>query len=339
MINKNIPLVSVIIPIYNVEKYLRECLDSVVNQTLREIEIILINDGSTDSCGKICDEYATKDKRIIVIHKENAGLGAAYNSGLDIAKGEYIGFVESDDWIEFNMYEELYFKAKNNDSDLVKCMFYDYNSTREPKDKLYMQKHKDFELFNCAPDNKIFKIEDYPKLLIYHSSIWASLYHKTLINRLRFQESKGATYQDFPFAIEALVLANKITTLRKAFYHYRQEPLNASSVKRTDQNLIKMIDQCIYARKKLISLGVFEKFKEEFYAHAISPLYGFYYQLQDDLKPLFFEKLVKFFNNSLNENLSYKYFNQREKDFLFCILKKDFSKTLLCNKQPLLYKF
>ncbi|EDP5498414.1 glycosyltransferase, partial [Campylobacter jejuni] len=76
------PLVSVIIPIYNVEKYLRECLDSVVNQTLREIEIILINDGSTDSCGKICDEYATKDKRIIVIHKENAGLGAAYNSGL-----------------------------------------------------------------------------------------------------------------------------------------------------------------------------------------------------------------------------------------------------------------
>ncbi|KAJ9727908.1 glycosyltransferase family 2 protein, partial [Campylobacter jejuni] len=77
MINKNIPLVSVIIPIYNVEKYLRECLDSVVNQTLREIEIILINDGSTDNCGKICDEYAAKDKRIIVIHKENAGLGAA----------------------------------------------------------------------------------------------------------------------------------------------------------------------------------------------------------------------------------------------------------------------
>ncbi|EMF9835357.1 glycosyltransferase, partial [Campylobacter jejuni] len=75
MINKNIPLVSVIIPIYNVEKYLRECLDSVVNQTLREIEIILINDGSTDNCGKICDEYAAKDKRIIVIHKENAGLG------------------------------------------------------------------------------------------------------------------------------------------------------------------------------------------------------------------------------------------------------------------------
>ncbi|MBZ7954712.1 hypothetical protein H2278_07750 [Campylobacter sp. W0018] len=236
------------------------------------------------------------------------------------------------------MYEKLYKKAKEFNSDLVKCMFYDYNSTRTPKDKLYVQKHKDFELFNCTPEDKTFKVEEYPKLLIYHSSIWATLYHRTLIERVRFQESKGATYQDFPFAMETLILADKITTLRKAFYHYRQEPLNISSVKQTDQNLIKMVDQCIYAKNKLISLGVFEKFKEEFYGHAISLLRGFYYQIQDDLKPHFFEKLVDFFNDALSENLSCKYFNQDEKDFLFCILKKDFSNSLSCKRKSLLYK-
>ncbi|MBZ7954711.1 glycosyltransferase [Campylobacter sp. W0018] len=96
---ENKPFVSIIVPIYNVEKYLRQCLDSIVKQTLENIEIILINDGSTDNCGKICDEYALKDKRIKVVHKKNAGLGAAYNTGLDLATGEYIGFVESDDWI------------------------------------------------------------------------------------------------------------------------------------------------------------------------------------------------------------------------------------------------
>ena len=141
------PKVSIIVPIYNVEKYLRQCLDSIVNQTLKDIEIILVDDGSTDSCPSICDEYASKDKRIIVIHKENAGLGAAYNTGLDIAKGDYIGFVESDDFIELNMYEELYERAVQTGVDLVKCNFYDYDSQnkidkkRENFEKLAL-KHK-----------------------------------------------------------------------------------------------------------------------------------------------------------------------------------------------------
>ena len=122
------PKVSIIVPIYNVEKYLRQCLDSIVNQTLKDIEIILVDDGSTDSCPSICDEYASKDKRIIVIHKENAGLGAAYNTGLDIAKGDYIGFVESDDFIELNMYEELYNKAVESGVEVVIGGFYFVNN-------------------------------------------------------------------------------------------------------------------------------------------------------------------------------------------------------------------
>ncbi|HEF8054249.1 TPA: glycosyltransferase, partial [Campylobacter jejuni] len=318
------------VPIYNVEKYLKQCLDSIVNQTLKEIEIILINDGSTDNCGTICDEYATKDNRIILIHKENAGLGAAYNTGLEIAKGEYIGFVESDDWIELNMYEELYNKAKKLSSDLIKCKFFDYNSTRKPKDLPYRQKRIDFELENCSPDDKTFSILEYPKLLIYHSSIWATLYHKNLIKHLKFKESQGAAYQDFSFMFEALSIAKNISTLRKALYHYRQEPANISSMKKTDISLLKMVEQCSYAKEKLISLNIFDKICEEFYGHAISPLYGFYYRIEDDLKPLFFKKLTDFFCNDL-QKITYKYFHQHEKDFMLCILDKDYSRTLIHN--------
>ena len=100
--------ISIIIPVYNVEKYLRRCLNSIINQTYKDIEIILVDDGSTDNSGKICDEYKEKDNRIVVIHKENGGLSDARNAGIDIAKGKYIGFIDSDDFADIRMYEIIY---------------------------------------------------------------------------------------------------------------------------------------------------------------------------------------------------------------------------------------
>ena len=101
-------LVSIIVPIYKVEKYLKQCLDSILNQTYENIEIILVDDGSPDNCGKICDEYASNDKRIRVIHKENGGLSSARNAGLDVATGEYISFIDSDDYVSENFIKRLY---------------------------------------------------------------------------------------------------------------------------------------------------------------------------------------------------------------------------------------
>lgn len=115
----NAPLISVIIPIYNVEPYLHRCVDSVLAQTYRNIEIILVDDGSPDNCPAICDEYAEKDSRVKVIHKENGGVSSARNAGLDIAKGDYIGFVDSDDWIEPDMYEVLYSAIQNTGADIA----------------------------------------------------------------------------------------------------------------------------------------------------------------------------------------------------------------------------
>ena len=114
-------LISIIVPVYNVEQYLDDCLVSILNQTYKNLEIILIDDGSTDNSGKICDEYAKKDSRIIVFHKENGGVSSARNAGLRIAKGIYIGFVDPDDWIAEDMYEVLYLNAKKYDADVSVC--------------------------------------------------------------------------------------------------------------------------------------------------------------------------------------------------------------------------
>lgn len=124
--------VSIIVPIYNSEKYMNKCIESILNQTLTEIEIILVNDGSTDNSGKIIDNYAKKDKRIKVIHQENSGPSVARNKGINIAKGKYIGFVDSDDYIESTMYEELYNNANNRNTEVAMCSYnekYLYNET------------------------------------------------------------------------------------------------------------------------------------------------------------------------------------------------------------------
>jgi len=122
----NNPKVSIIVPIYNVEKYLKECIESLLNQTLMQIEIICVNDGSTDRSLQIAQEYSQKDNRLIIIDKQNYGYGHTMNRGLEIAKGEYIGIVESDDFVKENMFEILYNLAKKHDVDVVKSNFYYY---------------------------------------------------------------------------------------------------------------------------------------------------------------------------------------------------------------------
>ena len=125
------PELSIIVPVYKVEQYLPKCIDSILAQTFSDFELILIDDGSPDRCGRICDEYAAKDSRITVIHQENKGASAARNAGLDLARGEYIGFVDSDDWIEPEMYETMLGKAKEADLDLVICGLNNFSESGE----------------------------------------------------------------------------------------------------------------------------------------------------------------------------------------------------------------
>ena len=197
--------ISVIVPIYNVEKYLNRCLDSIINQTYKNLEIILVDDGSPDNCGKICDEYAKKDNRIKVIHKENGGLSSARNAGLDIATGDYIGFVDSDDWIELDMYEYLLNICVKYNSDISRCGFV-YNDE------------------DCYKDENI-RIVEYENALIdfinghiEEGIVCNKLYKKNIFKNLRFKEN--IIFEDVLMNYYVFKLGVKIVVSRCSKYHY-----------------------------------------------------------------------------------------------------------------------
>ncbi len=214
---KKQPKVSIVVPIYGVEKYLNQCVDSILAQTLTDIEIILVDDGSPDKCPQIVDEYAKRDKRVVAVHQPNGGYGVAMNHGIELARGEYIGIVESDDWIDKNMYKELYDIASKNDVDIVKSSFFMHITI--PNKKFHTDKMK--WLYN--PPTNIFKIKDYPVFLSHHPSIWSCLYKRNFLNKhkIKFIEAPGAGWTDNPFQVQTMCLAEKIKYTDEAYYHYR----------------------------------------------------------------------------------------------------------------------
>ena len=200
--------ISVIIPVYNVEKYLKRCLDSVINQTYKNLEVILVDDGSTDNSGKICDEYAEKDKRIIVIHKNNGGLSDARNKGLDICTGNYISFIDSDDWIEKNFYE---FAIDNLDK--ADLLIFDYYLTTDKKKKFVkcLTKACYLTVEECLRELSKANIQSYA---------WNKLYKKELFAFIRFP--KGINYEDQAIMHLIVDKCSKIKYFNKAFYNYFQ---------------------------------------------------------------------------------------------------------------------
>ncbi|MBP3686953.1 MAG: glycosyltransferase [Alphaproteobacteria bacterium] len=219
------PKVSILVPIYNVEKYLRECLDSIKNQTLKDIEVLLLDDGSTDSCPQICDEYCKNDSRFKVIHKPNSGYGATMNIGLDNATGEYIGIVESDDFIDSEMFEFLYTKINEKQCDFVKENYNQYKTT-ENSNKL-------IEAFNKKDIyGKVIEPITVKKTFNGAPSIWSAIYKRDFLknNNIRFNETPGASFQDTSFWIKVLLKAKRAMFVKEAHLHYRSDNL-ASSVK------------------------------------------------------------------------------------------------------------
>ena len=164
--------VSILMPACNVEKFLKECMDSVVNQTLKDIEIICIDDGSRDSTGNILDEYAQKDNRIKVIHKANSGYGHSMNVGLQNATGEYIGIIETDDFADLNMFDELYKAAKENHADVVKSNYYSYVSQPEPQ-STYYEVLKEYDLYD-----QVFRPVEHPEIFRVRPCIWSGIYRR-----------------------------------------------------------------------------------------------------------------------------------------------------------------
>ena len=215
--------VSVLVPIYNVEEFLPECLDSLVGQTLKEIEIICINDGSKDSSLDIIKKYAAKDKRIVIIDKKNSGYGDSMNQGLKKATGEYVGIVESDDFIDKEAFSELYQIAKKYDVEVVKANFYEY----------YGETKKDQAVSGMFPFEMIGKVIDprENKEIFYQPPcIWAAIYKNEFLkkNGIDFLPTPGAAYQDAGFNFKVWAMARKAYLIKRAYLHYRQDNANSS---------------------------------------------------------------------------------------------------------------
>jgi glycosyltransferase involved in cell wall biosynthesis len=212
------PKVSIIIPVHNTELYLRQCLDSIVNQTLNEIEIICVNDGSTDGSLNILNEYAARDKRIRVIDKENGGQGLARNIAIKHASGEYLGFVDSDDWVDSNMFMELWASAKKFEADVTICEFSHFNQdTGRISQPEWLKLPVDTKF-----DNTSFNWEDIREIgFQINSGPVNKIYRSDFINRFNIEFSKGIYYQDIIFVYASILNAKKISLVRKPLYLYR----------------------------------------------------------------------------------------------------------------------
>lgn len=166
------PDISVVVPIYGVEKYLKQCVDSILNQTFKNMEVILVDDGSRDRCPQMVDEYAAQDARVVAIHQPNGGYGKAVNAGIARARGKYIGIIESDDWIAPDMYEKLFAQAEKTGAEITKGNF--YWVTNSAKGEMFLFKPWT-ELAKCG---EVFTLEEKPNLFMDHSSLWSALYRR-----------------------------------------------------------------------------------------------------------------------------------------------------------------
>ena len=237
-------LISLIIPVYNVEEYLDRCINSVVKQTYSNLEIILINDGSTDKSGYLCDVWKEKDSRIIVIHKNrNEGLSAARNSGLDRSSGEYIGFVDSDDWIATDMYELLYAMLVENNADISHCSY----------KKVLSEKNlfSDTDIENKMLLDNFDGMKEFLSFNHFILSVWNKLYKRELISDIRFEVGRMFA-EDIHFNFFAFMRAKKTIYINKPKYYYfqRNNSILSDSFSKKNLDIIYFSDLLVQMTKK-----------------------------------------------------------------------------------------
>ncbi len=275
------PKVSVIMPSLNVAPYIRECMDSVVNQTLHDIEVICIDAGSTDGTWEILEEYAAADRRVRLIHSDKKSYGYQMNLGFKEATGEYIGIVETDDYILPTMYEELYAYAVEHDADFVKSDFHIFISPSEgerlflkfPLRTAYNTLITDWDYINNGQDIDTF--------------IWNGIYKRTFLleNQIRFQETPGAAYQDCGFRFQIALSVKRGFFLDKSFYRYRRD--NAGSSMYNSKCVLYNLSECKYILKIAQERGWTDRIRMRFLAQNIAQLaYGPYKEMLPWCQPV-----------------------------------------------------
>lgn len=286
--------VSVVIPVYNVEDYLEECLESIINQTLKDIEIICINDGSTDNSLKILEDYAEKDGRIKIYSQENSGLSASRNQGIKLSRGEYIYFIDSDDYLELETLQELYVMSKSLDLDiLIFKLINFYDDTREKYTTNY------YEMSFLKPyEGKIFNFDTIGgRILDIAVSVPGKFFKKSLIFSMKFPE--GLIFEDNLFFAEAMLKAKNVSFLDKHFYNRR---IRSGSI--TNTKTIKFADTIIIANRIMDLFKEFrsyDKFKKRLIEKKIYSTFNRFSQVDEVYKEEFFNRIQEDFKNHEKE--------------------------------------
>ncbi|MBO5091601.1 MAG: glycosyltransferase [Clostridia bacterium] len=239
-------LISIIVPVYKVEKYLSECIDSILAQTYENFELVLVDDGSPDNSGKICDEYASRDKRIKVIHKGNAGVSSARNTGLDNANGDYITFIDSDDFVDKRYLEVLYNSLKQNDSDISICKFSAYKNGNYIASLEKFPKSITVDFLDNRFVNYLSQYFNFKKNIM--GSCWRTLYKRELIGHYRLNQNLKIC-EDLLFLITLMCEAKKLSFSNEVLYFYRSN--ESSAIRSYKENYL---ENNIFLDKELIML-------------------------------------------------------------------------------------
>ena len=283
--------VSVIVPVYNMEKYLDKCMDSLVNQTLKDIEIIAINDGSTDNSLNILKRYEKKyPKKVKIIDQENGGISVARNNGLDIATGKYIGFVDSDDYVKFDMFEKLYNKIEETKSDIVVC---DYEEYYMLNDKFkYVSVVDKIKKNNLYDDISIITKIDYAP--------WNKLYKNELFDNIRFP--KNVKYEDLSTILKTFLISSKISIVNKSLYLYRiNDNGQTKTINKKVKDILIILDDIISYSK---SINKFDIIKYELEKMSVDKLFYYLiysYEIGDKVFVIEFRKeIIGFLKENFN---------------------------------------
>ena len=288
------PKISIIIPFNNIEQYIEQCLTSVCSKTLKDIEVICVNDASTDGSRKIVEEFINKDSRIKLIDLDTRkGQGYARNRAIEIAQGEYIGFVDSDDWVDTDMFLELYNKAKENDNDITICQAREYDDINN---KYILSDYYSLTILEKMGERVFSSVETKDELLDINVVLWNKIYKKEYLDKIGQKFPEGFIYEDLPFFFGTYLPANKIQIVWKNFYIYRVNRKN-STMQQFNKKILDRLAMVSLTYEKMKKFDFLNDIQDKIKGWIINDLFHRYTMLKESYQKEYFFEMKKIFKS------------------------------------------